>query len=92
MLSISLTWQLNNNTKKMRGKSVSVKVIFALCIASFLAGSLFTTRTRPHPSDYSHHLIPKHLEKYDALTHECDHKRVSLKFAVLSLWSVSEAG
>ncbi|KAI3464241.1 hypothetical protein Pfo_020904 [Paulownia fortunei] len=77
MVSIFSPLQLNseNNNKKMRGKSVSGKVIFALCIASFLGGLLFTTQTRPRPSDYAHHLIPKHLEKLDAATHECDHKR-----------------
>ncbi|KAG8378569.1 hypothetical protein BUALT_Bualt08G0150500 [Buddleja alternifolia] len=65
----------NNNSKKMRGKSVSGKVVFALCIASFVAGSLFTTQTRPRPSDYAHHLIPRHVEKLETGTNECDHKR-----------------
>ncbi|KAJ9676423.1 hypothetical protein PVL29_025106 [Vitis rotundifolia] len=36
--------------KKMRGKLVPVKAIFILCMASFLAGSLFTTRTWTHRS------------------------------------------
>ncbi|KAL8485739.1 hypothetical protein ACS0TY_027868 [Phlomoides rotata] len=63
--------QLNkyNNSMKLRGKSLSVKVIFALCFASFLAGSLFTTRTRPlqhYPCDFPD------LHKFDS---ECDHKR-----------------
>ncbi|KAK6116708.1 hypothetical protein DH2020_049528 [Rehmannia glutinosa] len=77
MVSIFSPLQLNseNNNKKMRGKWISGKVIFALCIASFLAGSLFTTQSRPHPSDYAHHLFPSIPKKLDAATHECDHKR-----------------
>ncbi|XP_073314899.1 probable beta-1,3-galactosyltransferase 8 [Primulina huaijiensis] len=88
MVSIFSSSQLvssgsNNNTiKKMRGKSVSAKVIFAFCLASFLAGSLFTTQTRPRPESYAaHHLIPNiiphnHLQdKLDAATNEHDHKR-----------------
>ncbi|CAA0839888.1 Probable beta-1-3-galactosyltransferase 8 [Striga hermonthica] len=53
----------------MRGRWVSGKVIVALCITSFLAGSLFSSQTRPNPSDYVHHLIPRKLEKLDA-THD----------------------
>ncbi|KAL2231774.1 probable beta-1,3-galactosyltransferase 8 isoform X2 [Sesamum indicum] len=78
MVSIFSPFQLNsenNSNKKMRGKSVSGKVIFALCVASFLAGSLFTTQMRPRPSDYAHHLIPEQRGKLDAAKHECDHKR-----------------
>ncbi|PIN01573.1 Galactosyltransferase [Handroanthus impetiginosus] len=76
MVSIYSPLQLNseNNNKRMRGKSVSGKVIFALCVACFLAGSLFTTQNRARPSDYAHHLIPGQREKLDAAKHECDHK------------------
>ncbi|KAL7118398.1 hypothetical protein ACP275_03G133900 [Erythranthe tilingii] len=85
MVSIFSALQLNsenNSNKKMRVKSVSGKVIFALCIASFLAGTLFTTQTRPqHTSDHQHHLILKPDSDADAAgaatthAHDCDHKR-----------------
>lgn len=74
MLSICFPWKLNNNnsTKKMRGKSVPVKVILGLCVACFVAGSLLTTRTRPCES--VHQVVPQHqdLDKFDG---ECDDKR-----------------
>ncbi|KZV37344.1 Galactosyltransferase family protein isoform 1 [Dorcoceras hygrometricum] len=67
----------------MRGKSVSAKVIFAFCLASFLAGSLFTTQTRPRNAGpyATPHLIPNivphnHLQDtLDAATNEHEHKR-----------------
>ncbi|KAK4489986.1 hypothetical protein RD792_000640 [Penstemon davidsonii] len=44
------------------GKSVSGKVIFSLCIASFIAGLLFTTQTSTPPRHFTTHV-------------ECDNKR-----------------
>ncbi|XP_017216855.1 probable beta-1,3-galactosyltransferase 8 isoform X3 [Daucus carota subsp. sativus] len=64
-----------DQNKKMRAKSVSGKVILALCIASFLAGSLFTNRTWTRPSEskggISHH-VDENLSLVGA---DCDHKR-----------------
>ncbi|XVE60659.1 hypothetical protein DITRI_Ditri05aG0146100 [Diplodiscus trichospermus] len=77
--------QLDNELKKMRGKAVSGKAIFVLCLASFLAGSLFTSRTwtshststsynKNHPTD--HPAIPKHgSNKLGEITPDFDHKR-----------------
>ncbi|KAL6512182.1 putative beta-1,3-galactosyltransferase 8 [Orobanche gracilis] len=59
-----------NKRINMRRKWVSVKIIFALCITSFLAGSLFSTQKTtiwlPHPSASDRHdyAIPiKHNER-----------------------------
>lgn len=43
-------WPGKLGEKNMRGKLVPGKAIFILCMASFLAGSLFTTRTWTHRS------------------------------------------
>ncbi|XP_057793809.1 probable beta-1,3-galactosyltransferase 8 isoform X2 [Salvia miltiorrhiza] len=59
-----VAWHMLSISKKMRGKSVPLKVIAALCIACFLAGTLFTTRTRP----------PPRLQHAD----ECDHNKRKL--------------
>lgn len=70
-----------NQNKKMRAKSVSGKIILVLCIASFLAGSLFTRRNWTHTSEnkggISHHVE----EKLSLVGAECDHKRVSFSMA-----------
>lgn len=66
-----------NQNKKMRAKSVSGKVILVLCIASFLAGSLFTNRTWTRTSEKKagiSHLVDEKLSLVGA---DCDHKRVS---------------
>ncbi|XWS24675.1 hypothetical protein CRYUN_Cryun27aG0002800 [Craigia yunnanensis] len=74
--------QLDNEPKKMRGKAVSGKAIFVLCLASFLAGSLFTSRTwtshsttynKNHPTDPA---IPKHASTMlGEVASDFDHKR-----------------
>ncbi|KAH6833955.1 Galactosyltransferase family protein [Perilla frutescens var. hirtella] len=56
----------------MRGKSVPLKVIVGLCVACFVAGSLFTTRSSV-PQSYDDDYIPQHLQQQQQL--ECDHKR-----------------
>ena len=77
--------QLDNEPKKMRGKAVSVKAIFVLGLASFLAGSLFTSRiwtsrsttshNKNHPTDLA---IPNHAStKLGEVARDFDHKRVS---------------
>ncbi|KAH6763898.1 Galactosyltransferase family protein [Perilla frutescens var. frutescens] len=55
----------------MRGKSVPLKVIVGLCVACFVAGSLFTTRSSV-PQSYDDDYIPQHLQQQQL---ECDHKR-----------------
>ncbi|KAJ4713904.1 Hexosyltransferase [Melia azedarach] len=45
MLTGWLGEQLENDSRKMRGKTVSGKAIFMLCIACFLAGSFFRSMT-----------------------------------------------
>ncbi|CAI9754254.1 unnamed protein product [Fraxinus pennsylvanica] len=82
MASIFWPSQLNGeNNKKMRGKSVSVKLIFVLCIASFLSGSLFTSQTRSSRLS-DHHVIstinPAHLKNIEKSTQECDNKKRKL--------------
>ncbi|XP_048335098.2 probable beta-1,3-galactosyltransferase 8 isoform X1 [Ziziphus jujuba] len=70
--------QLDNESRKMRGKSVSGKAIFVLCFACFLAGSLFTSRTWTQPSSTreSHFpIIPNHVNRREAVTQNCEHKR-----------------
>ncbi|KAH7834622.1 hypothetical protein Vadar_017969 [Vaccinium darrowii] len=65
-------WQLfDNKPNKMRvAKPVAGKVILMLCIASFLAGSLFTTRTSSIHSSGN-----EDLEKLNTVARDCDHKR-----------------
>jgi hypothetical protein len=78
-------WQLDKETsRKMRGKTVSGKAILLLCLASFLAGSLFTSRQtwKNHPSQTKQPqnipIMPNHVNwpLDDAVTRDCDHKRV----------------
>ncbi|XP_043806023.1 probable beta-1,3-galactosyltransferase 8 isoform X2 [Manihot esculenta] len=78
-------WQIDNESKKMRGKPISSgKGIIVLCIASFIAGSLFTSRTWIHtsPSQAKDHqnvpLISHYVNKLQEVKRDCDHKR---KFA-----------
>ncbi|KAJ9164334.1 hypothetical protein P3X46_023925 [Hevea brasiliensis] len=66
----------------MRGKPInSGKAILVFCIASFIAGSLFTSRTWNHPSPSKtkdHQNIPfvSHYEnKLQEVKRDCDHKR-----------------
>ncbi|XVF29807.1 hypothetical protein REPUB_Repub16aG0002900 [Reevesia pubescens] len=66
----------------MRGKAVSGKVIFVLCLASFLAGSLFTSRTwtTAHTSHNKNHPTPpiQHHATHklgSELAPDFDHKR-----------------
>ena len=67
-------WQLNHKSKKMRVKPVPTKLILMLCIASFLAGSLFTSRTSIHSSEIN----TDHRQKFTtAVAHDSDHKHVS---------------
>ncbi|KAL9252750.1 putative beta-1,3-galactosyltransferase 8 [Drosera capensis] len=78
---------LDGESKKMRGRAVSGKAIFILCVASFLGGSILTTRTWSHREKYNQQVdkndqvmtvkVPYHIEKpaYIA-TNEFDHKRV----------------
>ncbi|XP_059451591.1 probable beta-1,3-galactosyltransferase 8 [Corylus avellana] len=64
----------------MRGKTVSGKAILLLCLASFLAGSLFTSRqTWNHPSQTKQPqnipIMPNHVNRLESVTRDCDHKR-----------------
>ncbi|CAH9122493.1 unnamed protein product [Cuscuta epithymum] len=59
--------QLSSETSKMRGKAVSGKAIFVLCVATFLAGSLFSSRTW--------NLHPDITSDGRGVNHDCDHKR-----------------
>ncbi|XP_019155509.1 PREDICTED: probable beta-1,3-galactosyltransferase 8 isoform X1 [Ipomoea nil] len=62
--------QLNSSeSSKMRGKAVSGKAIFVLCVATFLAGSLFSSRTWNLHSDITDDM------KLRTLNRDCDHKR-----------------
>ena len=63
---------------KMRGKSLPVKVIFMLCTASFLAGSLFTRHTWPYSSINNDFRFMNREEKLSLTAAlDCDRKRVS---------------
>lgn len=80
-------WQIDNESKKMRGKPISSgKAILVLCIASFIAGSLFTSRTWIHtsPSQAKDHqnvpLISHYVNKLQEVKRDCDHKRVSFDY------------
>ncbi|KAL4389916.1 hypothetical protein AHAS_Ahas03G0092900 [Arachis hypogaea] len=72
-----LLWARQVVSRKMRGKPASGKAIFVLCIACFLAGTLFTGQmwTRPSNTDNNsnnnnnNNLVP--LPK----PRDCDHKR-----------------
>ncbi|KAI3849372.1 hypothetical protein MKX03_019569 [Papaver bracteatum] len=81
--------QQPSSTKKMRGKNLPSKVVVILCIASFLAGSLFTNRANwnrttssesnnehggsRHPIATVDHLENKQLSQIKIA--DCDHKR-----------------
>jgi len=54
----------------MRGKAASGKTILFVCIACFLAGSLFSGQMWTRPSNHENALLPS--------TPDCDHKRVSI--------------
>lgn len=74
-----ILWRLTKESMKMRGKPVSGRAILVLCLASFLAGSLFTSRTWTWSSIHDHSqpqisIIPQ----LESVTQDCDHKRVSL--------------
>ncbi|XP_057469620.1 probable beta-1,3-galactosyltransferase 8 [Actinidia eriantha] len=56
----------------MRVKPIPAKLILMLCIASFLAGSLFTSRTSIHSSEIN----TDHRQKFTAtVAHDSDQKR-----------------
>ncbi|KAG6719449.1 hypothetical protein I3842_03G006500 [Carya illinoinensis] len=63
----------------MRGKQVSGKTIFVLCLASFLAGSLFTSQIWTTQQSQSKEAqipnMPNHINRLEAMTQDCDHKR-----------------
>lgn len=78
--------QTDIESKKMRGKAVPGKAIVLLCIASFLAGTLFTSQTwSRHNSEVKDQvsLIPNYIktkkpEMTTTTTKNLDHnKRVS---------------
>ncbi|KAK2658524.1 hypothetical protein Ddye_005057 [Dipteronia dyeriana] len=75
--------QLDNEYWKMRpGKVLSGNAIFVLCIASFLAGSLFTSRTWTQYKDNNHN-IPisnpdDHFTNLAKITTDCDHNKRKL--------------
>ncbi|KAI3442588.1 Hexosyltransferase [Psidium guajava] len=63
-----------NELKKMRGKPLPGRCILALCISSFLVGSLFTSRTwTTHPSPNTDGQMTTIRE--DMPMQDCDHKR-----------------
>ncbi|PON95139.1 Glycosyl transferase [Trema orientale] len=67
---------------KMRGKPFSGKAIFVFCLASFLAGSLFTSRTSwTHQHQPHHHALSLPQPQPHDVTRprDCDHKRVEGK-------------
>lgn len=70
----------------MRGKLISAKAIVMLCFASFIAGSIFTTRTYTPPSTtketHNFPIIPNYVSKLQgAVTRDCDQeKQVSFFF------------
>ncbi|MBA0647133.1 hypothetical protein Goklo_015042 [Gossypium klotzschianum] len=65
----------------MRGKAVSGKAILVLCLASFLGGSLITSRTWTSQSHNNNHPIVNHVTASNKLG-EFDHKlRSLLRFA-----------
>ncbi|VVA24708.1 PREDICTED: beta-1 [Prunus dulcis] len=85
-------WRLENDRdysgrKKiiMRGKQVSGRAMLVLCLASFLAGSLFcasrmtwTTQPSSDPNKEAHQfpIISNQLKKLEAsVKQDCDHKR-----------------
>ncbi|KAF8412023.1 hypothetical protein HHK36_004583 [Tetracentron sinense] len=71
-------WQFKKEQKKMRGKPVPGKAIIILCVASFLAGSLFTSQTWIRPSEHKDGQLPiimNHLAEHSAVKQDCNHKR-----------------
>ncbi|KAB1211003.1 putative beta-1,3-galactosyltransferase 8 [Morella rubra] len=62
----------------MRGKPVSGKTLFVLCLGSFLAGSLFTSQTWTQSSQTKESQIPNipnHVSSLEAVTQDRDHER-----------------
>ncbi|KAK1554920.1 hypothetical protein Q3G72_019089 [Acer saccharum] len=71
--------QLDNEYRKMRpGKALSGKAIFVLCIASFFAGSLFTSRTWTHYKDNNQNIPDDHFTNVAKITADCDHNKRKL--------------
>ncbi|KAI3758746.1 hypothetical protein L6452_06318 [Arctium lappa] len=61
---------------KMRGKLVPGKVILMLCMASFLAGTLFTRHTWPYSPINNDLRFKNHQHKISLMIpRDCDHKR-----------------
>lgn len=74
---------------KMRGKSVPGKIILTLCIASFLAGTLFTRHTWPYAPLLNEVHFKNHEQKMSLLSSkECDRKRVSTQNLNLHLYQI----
>ncbi|XP_042479957.1 probable beta-1,3-galactosyltransferase 8 isoform X1 [Macadamia integrifolia] len=66
-------------TKKMRGKPISGKAILALCIVSFLAGSLFARRKWNHVAETREFRLPVVRNRIEKLgqalrSTDCHHK------------------
>lgn len=71
----------------MRAKAASGKAIIVLCLASFLAGSLFMSRTlsRSYILEEEDHHLTKHLSKHLEIQKDCDeHKRVITLFYLIN--------
>lgn len=78
------------NSKMRSGKLlVSGKTIMLLCLASILAGSIFTSRkwTQPDSEINTDLMIPtkSNHEKLRTISRKCDHKRVSIIFKLLPI-------
>ncbi|KAI4388739.1 hypothetical protein MLD38_001042 [Melastoma candidum] len=71
-------WQLDSEGKKMRVKQVSTRVIFALCIASFFAGSLFNSRTWTH-SSLSRDIYVTPFPEINKHSPDCDRQRLLME-------------
>lgn len=80
---VSSTLWPKDESKKMRVKPIPGKVIFVLCLACFLAGSLLDSQRWTNPnSEYKDNEFtgfPIHVQKLNAGPgHKFEHKRVSL--------------
>ncbi|KAF9587156.1 hypothetical protein IFM89_039596 [Coptis chinensis] len=74
--SVTTLWPCHiEETKKMRGKHVPGKAVVLLCIASFLAGSIFTSRTWSHSPENGTPVLLNKVEKVVQVGQDCDHKR-----------------
>lgn len=72
--------QLENEPRKMRGKPLSGRIMLALCILSFFAGSLFSKHSWSHPSrniDRELLVTSNHVSKVQMTVQDRDDKSVS---------------